>query len=73
MLISIGETIKKIDKTTEGELLGRFPEIHWPGVKGTRDIIAHDYFGIDHQEIYNICVNDIGPLKRAFEKMREDG
>jgi uncharacterized protein with HEPN domain len=72
MLIAIGENIKKIDKTTHGKLLERFPEIHWPGVKGTRDILAHDYFGIDHEEIYNICVNDLRPLKQAMTKMREE-
>jgi len=72
MLIAIGENIKKIDKTTDGKLLKRSPEIHWPGVKGTRDILAHDYFSIDHEEIYNICVNDLGPLKEAMAKMREE-
>jgi uncharacterized protein with HEPN domain len=72
MLIAIGESIKKIDKITSGKLLETFPEIHWPGVKGTRDILAHDYFGIDQDEIYNICVNDLGPLKKALQKMREE-
>ena len=72
MLIAIGENIKKIDKVTHGELLSRFPEVHWPGIKGTRDILAHDYFGIDHEEIYGICVNDLGPLKQALARMREE-
>ncbi|MBW2108427.1 MAG: DUF86 domain-containing protein [Deltaproteobacteria bacterium] len=72
MLIAIGESIKKIDKITSGKLLEAFPEIHWPGVKGTRDILAHDYFDIDQDEIYNICVNDLGPLKKALQKMREE-
>lgn len=72
MLIAIGENIKKIDKNTKGKVLERFPEIHWPGVKGTRDILAHDYFGIDHEEIYNICVNDLLPLKQTMNRMREE-
>jgi uncharacterized protein with HEPN domain len=72
MLIAIGENIKKIDKNTKGKVLERFPEIHWPGVKGTRDIIAHDYFGIDHEEIYNICVNDLLSLKQTMNRMREE-
>lgn len=72
MLIAIGENIKNIDKTSDGKLLARFPEIHWPGVKGTRDILAHDYFSIDHEEVYNICVNDLEPLKRALRKMRDE-
>lgn len=72
MLIAIGEKIKNIDKTTDGKLLVRFPEIHWPGVKGTRDILAHDYFSIDHEEVYNICVDDLEPLKRAMRKLRNE-
>ena len=70
MLISIGENIKRIDKITKGLLLPHYPEIHWPGVKGVRDILAHDYFNIDAEEIYNICVNDLEPLKLALRKMR---
>ena len=71
MLIAIGENNKKIDKITQGELLARHPEIQWPGVKGVRDVLAHDYFNIDNEEIYNICSNDLQPLKLALRKMRE--
>jgi len=41
-------------------------------VKGVRDILAHDYFNIDAEEIYSICMNDLGPLKLALRKMREE-
>lgn len=44
MLIAIGENIKKVDKITKGKLLEVHPEIQWPGVKGVRDVLAHDYF-----------------------------
>jgi uncharacterized protein with HEPN domain len=72
MLIAIGETIKKIDKITDGALLVRYPEIHWPGVKGVRDILAHDYFDIDAEEIFNICINNLIPLKQVIKKLREN-
>jgi uncharacterized protein with HEPN domain len=70
MLIAIGENIKKIDKMTQGELLAGHPEIQWPGVKGVRDVLAHDYFNIDNEEIYNICSNDLPLLKMAIKDMR---
>jgi uncharacterized protein with HEPN domain len=66
MLIAIGENIKRLDKITAGTLLAHYPEIHWPGVKGVRDILAHDYFNIDPEEIYNICMNDLEPRKRVL-------
>jgi uncharacterized protein with HEPN domain len=70
MLIAIGENIKRVDKITQGQLLEQYPEIHWPGVKGVRDILAHDYFNIDAEEIYNICRNDLQPLQQVLQKMR---
>ena len=70
MLIAIGETFKNIDKTTGGEVLSRYPEIHWPGVKGVRDILAHDYFNIDPDEIFEICSKDLVPLKDVVLKIK---
>lgn len=70
MLITIGENIKRIDKITTGKLLEHYPEINWPGVKGVRNVLAHDYFNIDAEEIYNICSNDLLPLKLVVKKMR---
>ena len=72
MLIANGENIKKVDKITEGKLLAVHPEIQWPGVKGVRDVLAHDYFSIDNEEIYNICMKDLPLLKKVVTKMRDE-
>ena len=69
MFIAIGENIKRIDKITAGVILAKFPEIHWPGVKGVRDVLAHDYFNIDPDEIFAICKKDLEPLKAVVEKI----
>jgi uncharacterized protein with HEPN domain len=41
MLIAIGESLKNLDKVTEGKLLARYPDVDWKGAKGMRDIISH--------------------------------
>ena len=69
MLIAIGESIKKIDKITKGQLLPRYPEIDWKGVMGIRDIISHHYFDIDAEEIYEICSKEIDPLILTIQKI----
>jgi uncharacterized protein with HEPN domain len=51
-------------------LLGQYPDIQWPGVKGIRDVLAHEYFNMDAEEIYGICRNDLEPLKEALREMR---
>jgi uncharacterized protein with HEPN domain len=71
MLITIGENFKRIDKITNSELLPKYSEIPWQGVKGVRDILAHDYFNIDNEEIYIICNRDLIYLKRTVQKMRK--
>lgn len=71
MLIAIGENIKNVDKISGKTILQNYPEIHWPGVKGVRDILAHDYFNIDPEEIFTICAKDIAPLKTVIENIRK--
>lgn len=66
MLIeSIGEGFKKIDKDTNSQLLPLWPSIPWKAVKGMRDQIAHGYFNIDAEVVFNTIKNDLNPLLQA--------
>lgn len=67
LLIAIGESLKNLDKTTDGKLLSTYPSIPWKNIKGMRDIIAHHYFDVDAAQILWILKNDIGPLKVAIQ------
>jgi len=71
-IIAIGESLKKVDKITNYELLPRYPVIDWKGVKGMRDIISHHYFDIDAEEIFYTCKHQIWPLSETIKKMIED-
>jgi uncharacterized protein with HEPN domain len=71
-LVSIGESIKNIDKITGMKLLINYPEIDWKGIKGIRDIISHHYFDIDAEEIYNIGERKLIPLIDTIKKMLRD-
>lgn len=73
LLIAIGEGIKNLDKVTEGQLLPTYPSIPWKQVMGIRDIIAHHYFDVDADTIYQVLSEDIDPLLEAikFFKSRE--
>jgi uncharacterized protein with HEPN domain len=69
LLIAVGESFKKIDKETKGSFLKKYPDIDWKGVIGVRNILAHDYFDIDVEEIYKICQRDIPKLMNTLEQM----
>ena len=67
LLIAIGESLKNLDKVTNGMLLPTYPSIPWKKVKGLRDIISHHYFDIDADQIFWIMANEIRPLRSAIQ------
>lgn len=68
MLIeAIGEGFKNIDKLTDGKLLPLRPEIPWKEVKGIRDKIAHGYFDIDADIIFESARYDLPELMPAID------
>ncbi len=68
MLIeAIGEGIKQIDKLTSSRLLVERPEIPWIDVIGIRNHIAHGYFDIDGDIVFDVVKNDLGALLEAVE------
>ncbi len=72
LLIAVGESLKNLDKITQGELLSSYPEIDWKGAKGLRDVIAHRYFDVDAEEIFWVCEKHIPPLSQTISKMTAD-
>jgi len=70
MLIALGESCKQLDKYTEEQLLSKYPDMDWKGVKGIRDVMSHQYFDINAEIIYAVCRNHIPQLKATLEKMR---
>lgn len=71
-LIAIGESVKNLDKHTDGKLLLNYPAIDWKGVKGVRDIISHHYFDLDAEEIFNICRTHLPALHATIKQMIAD-
>ena len=68
MLIeAIGEGIKQIDKVTKGKLLEERPEVPWVDVMGIRNHIAHGYFDINSDYVWDVIKNDLSPLRDAID------
>lgn len=69
LLIAIGESIKGVDKLTNKELLPQFPCIDWKGAMGIRDIIAHHYFDLDAEIVYNVVKSNLPEMLVVVEDM----
>lgn len=65
-LVIVGEAAKAL--SDESRALR--PEIAWRQIGGLRDLIAHEYFRIDMDEIERIVDQDLGPLAAAVAALR---
>ena len=64
--IVIGEMV---DKLSEDFLNETSDKIDWLKVKGFRNIIAHNYFGIDAEEVWQIIDDSLPKLKQDLESI----
>lgn len=71
-LIALGESVKNLDKITNGELLTLYPETYWKGIMRIRDKIAHHYFDIDAEIVLATLKKDISPLSRTIDRIIKD-
>lgn len=73
MLIeAIGEGVKRIDERTAGKLLSARPEVPWQAVKGMRNHIAHGYFDINADLVWDVVKNDLPELRSAIDYLKEN-
>jgi len=62
-LQNIGEAASKISNATRLA----HPEIAWANIVAMRNIIVHEYFGIDRDEVWSTVEFDLPVLKRQVE------
>ena len=72
LLIAIGESIKGIDKLTDKKLLCRYPDVDWKGAMGIRDIIAHHYFDLDAEIVFNVVKTKLPDMLDTIIKVMTD-
>ncbi|MGB2865330.1 MAG: DUF86 domain-containing protein [Sedimentisphaerales bacterium] len=58
----IGEAAKHIS----ADLRKRLPDIQWRKAAGLRDMLAHAYFGIDNDILWDVVQNKIPQLANAI-------
>ena len=71
-LIFIGESIKNIDKKTQGCLFCKYPDIPWREIMKQRDLIAHHYFRIDADSICTTVKEDLPCLYQTLQQIKQD-
>ena len=64
----IGEAANRIDP----DFRTMNPEIEWKRIRGFRNRIVHDYYGIDHDIVWSVVENDLDDLIDRLEDFIEN-
>lgn len=64
----MGEAVKQLSS----ELRQRYPEVRWRQIAGFRDVLIHNYMGLDLVEVWNVIERDLPNLKHHIEKIRNE-
>ena len=59
----IGEAVKKVSEKFKQS----HPEIPWKRIAGLRDVLIHDYMGVDFEEVWRIIEQYLPDLKIKIE------
>lgn len=65
-VVKLFEVIGEAASSISNETQNLFPEIEWPILKGIRNILVHEYFGIDYDIIWNTIQNNLPQLKEKI-------
>ena len=63
----IGEAAKRLSKETKD----RRSDIPWRDVAGLRDVLIHNYMGVNLNRIWGVVERDLPPLRQGIEGLLE--
>jgi len=64
-LIVLGEASRHIPSAIEA----KHPEVPWEKMRGIRNVVVHEYFGVDAEILWQTARSDLPPLLPLLERV----
>ena len=64
----IGEAAKRLSP----EVLHRSADVPWRQVAGLRDVLIHNYMGVDLERVWTVTQQNLPLLRRAVEELLQE-
>lgn len=61
----VGEAAKKIPESVRAQN----PQVPWSEMTGMRDVLIHDYFGVNLRVVWNTVQNDLAPVTSMIDQI----
>mgnify|MGYP006295678571 CR=1 FL=1 len=67
-LIIIGEAASHIPQ----DILSRYPDMPWAEIRGMRNVIVHEYFGVNIRIVWETVKGNLPELRSRLERLRTE-
>ena len=66
------QTMAESTQRISDDLKAKYPDVEWLRIAAFRNVLVHDYLGIDIERVWEITQRDVPELKRAVSAMLEE-
>jgi len=66
------EIIGEASRNVPQALQQTYPEVDWAGITALRNILIHEYFGVDLEIVWDVIQNELSPLEARINKILSD-
>jgi len=63
------QVLAESSQRLSSDLKSRWPQVEWKRIAAFRNVLVHDYLGLDLERIWQVTQGDVPELKRTVQSM----